>query len=83
MDLQVAAVDPVVVGDDQLRQLDVLVLDRLQGAVEGGDDQVEAAQGARLELARAPLGTACASRLGPISRTCRSRTPRCARRRGW
>ena len=34
MDLQVAAVDPVVVGDDQLGQLDVLVLDRLEGPVE-------------------------------------------------
>ncbi len=50
MHLQVAAVDAVVVGDDQLGQLDVLVLDRLQRPVEGRVDQVEAAERARLEL---------------------------------
>ena len=50
MDLQVAAVDAVVVGDDDLGQLDVLVLDRLQRPLERGADQVEAAEGARLEL---------------------------------
>ena len=50
MDLQVAAVDAVVVGDHEAGQLDVLVLDRLQGALERGADQVEAAEGAGLEL---------------------------------
>ena len=34
---------------DQLRQLDVLVLDRLQGPAQGGADQVEPAERARLE----------------------------------
>ncbi len=47
--LEVATVDAVVVGDDDLGQLDVLVLDRLQGAGERRADQVEAAQRARLE----------------------------------
>ena len=49
MDLQVAAVDPVVVGDHQLRQLHVLVLDGLHRAVERGDDEVEAAERILLE----------------------------------
>ncbi len=49
MHLQVAAVDAVVVGDDDLGQLDVLVLDRLQGAFQRRADQVEAAERARLE----------------------------------
>ena len=34
VDLEVAAVDAVVVGDDDLGQLDVLVLERLGDAVE-------------------------------------------------
>ena len=34
MDLEVAAVDPVVVGDDHARELDVLVADRLERAIE-------------------------------------------------
>jgi hypothetical protein len=33
MHLQVAPVDPVIVGDDDLGQLDVLVADRLQRPV--------------------------------------------------
>ena len=49
MHLQVAAVDAVVVGDDDLRQLDVLALNRLQGPVEGGGDEVEAVEGTGLE----------------------------------
>ena len=49
MHLEVAAVDAIVVGDDDLGQLDVLVLDRLQGAAEGGAGQVDAAERARLE----------------------------------
>ena len=36
VDLQVAAVDAVVVGDHQLGELDVLVLDRLERPVERG-----------------------------------------------
>ena len=42
--LQVAAVDAVVVGHDQLGQLDVLVLDRLHSPVEGRGDHVQAFQ---------------------------------------
>ena len=34
VDLEVAAVDAVVVGDDELRELDVAVLHRLHGAIE-------------------------------------------------
>ena len=49
VDLEVAAVDAVVVGDDDLGQLDVLVLDRLQGAVEGRVDHVEPLERACLE----------------------------------
>ena len=54
MDLEVAPVDPVVVGDDHAGQLDVLVVDRLERAVELGDDQVEAAE--RLLLERLEVG---------------------------
>ena len=50
MDLQVAAVDAVVVGDDHPGELDVLVADRLERAVELRDDQVEAAERLLLEL---------------------------------
>ena len=51
VDLEVAAVDAVVVGDHERRELDVLVLERLERAVELLDDQVEPAERARLELA--------------------------------
>ena len=50
MDLQVAAVDAVVVGDHHARQLHVLVPDGLQGAVHRVDDEVQPAQGGLLEL---------------------------------
>ncbi len=50
MDLQVAAVDAVVVGDHHLGELDVLVRQRLQHSVELLDDEVEAAERAPLEL---------------------------------
>ena len=59
--LQVAPVDAVVVGDHHLRELDVLVVQRLEHAVELLDDQVQAAERVGLELAqlllevRAPL----------------------------
>ena len=51
VDLQVAAVDPVVVLDDDRRELDVAVLERLERAVERRHDQVERAQRLRLEPA--------------------------------
>jgi hypothetical protein len=47
--LQVAAVDPVVVGDHDRRQLDVTVVERLERPVERGDDEVERAQRLVLE----------------------------------
>jgi hypothetical protein len=47
--LEVAAVDPVVVVDDEAGQLDVLVVERLDRAVERGDDHVEAAEGLLLQ----------------------------------
>ena len=51
MDLEVAAVDAVVIGDDHVRrQLHVLVADGFQGAVELPDDEVKAAQDLILEL---------------------------------
>ena len=50
VDLQVAPVDAVVVGDHHLRELDVLVVERLQHAVELLDDQVQAAERVRFEL---------------------------------
>src|ERR1035438_6179547 len=50
VDLQVAPVEAVVVGDHHLRELDVLVGERLQHAVELLHDQVQAAERAGLEL---------------------------------
>ena len=78
--LEIAPVDPVVVVDDDRGQLDVLVLERLQRAVQGRDDEVEAAErlsssAAQLVLEVLPAGSA-------ISPPCRSRTPRSAYRRG-
>ena len=49
MDLQVAAVNPVVVGDDHRGQLDVLVADRLQGSVKLLHDKIQPAQDLLLE----------------------------------
>ena len=53
VDLQVAPVEAVVVGDDDRGELDVLVLERLQRAVQGRHDHVQRAQ--RLVLERAQL----------------------------
>ena len=44
LDLQVAPVDAVVVVDDDRGELDVLVLERLERAVERGDDEVDPAE---------------------------------------
>ena len=41
LDLEVAAVDAVVVMDDDRRELDVLVLERLERAVERRDDEID------------------------------------------
>ena len=49
MDLQVAPVDAVVVVDDHRRQLDVLVQQGLEDAVELLDDDVDAAERPLLE----------------------------------
>jgi hypothetical protein len=50
VDLQVAAVDAVVVGRDHAGELDVLVADRLERPIELLDHHVEAAQRLLLEL---------------------------------
>ena len=49
MDLEIAAVDAVVVGDHQLGELDVLVLGRLHRPIQRRDHQVEAAEAGALE----------------------------------
>ena len=48
--LEVASVDPVVVGHDHPGQLHVLIADRLQRAVERLGDEVQAAQSLLLEV---------------------------------
>ena len=53
MHLQEPSVEPVVVLHDDRRQLDVLVLERLQRAVERRDHEIERAQ--RLHLQGAQL----------------------------
>ena len=49
MHLEVTAVDPVVVGNDHPGELDVLVGDRLERAVELLDNEVEPVEGLALE----------------------------------
>ena len=49
MHLEIAAVDPVVVGDDQGRELDVAVAERFQRAVERRHDEVQRAERRLLE----------------------------------
>jgi hypothetical protein len=49
VDLEEPAVDAVVVGDDDLGELDVLVLERLEDPVELLEDEVRRAQGALLD----------------------------------
>ena len=73
--LEVAAVEAVVVVDDDRGQLDVLVLERLQRAVELLDDEVDAAEGGGLQLAQrlleAMAALAAHQRTRRISRTSR------------
>ena len=45
MHLEVTAVDPVIVGNDHPGELDVLVGDRLERAVELLDNEVEPVEG--------------------------------------
>ena len=47
--LQVAAVDPVVVGDHDRGELDIAMMQRLQRPVKRGDDEVERAERLLLE----------------------------------
>ncbi len=49
MDLQVHAVDPVIVGDHQLGEFEILVGERLQRPVEGADDEFDPFQRVALE----------------------------------
>ncbi len=69
--LEVAPVDAVVVLHDQRGELDVLVLQGLEGAVELGDDDVEAAHGGRLDLVELLGEVETVVPRHPISRTCR------------
>ena len=71
VDLQVAAVDPVVVGDDDRRELDVLVLERLERPVERDHDQVERAERLLLEPAELLLEVDPARSRGHSPRPCR------------
>ena len=64
--LEVAAVDAVVVGDHHAGQLDVLLLDGLERAVERLDDHVEPAERLLLELRELFLEVR-ASRVGHAS----------------
>ena len=81
--LQVAPVDAVVVGDHHLRELDVLVAQRLEHAVELLDDQVEAAEGVASRAACScclEVRPPCARCVSPRSASLR-RSPRPTARR--
>ena len=49
MDLKEAVVDPLVIGDDHPGELHVLIAERLERAVELGDDDVHPAEHASFE----------------------------------
>ncbi|GAC1440734.1 MAG: hypothetical protein NVSMB51_20390 [Solirubrobacteraceae bacterium] len=66
MDLEVAAVDPVVIGDHHARELDILVAQRLEYVIELPKHEIEAAQCAALEPGELLLEVWPAA-----SRTCR------------
>ena len=70
MDLEVAAVDPVVVGDHDRRELDVAVVERLERAVERRDDEVERAERLLLEPRELLLEVEPLRRRHGTSRTC-------------
>jgi hypothetical protein len=53
VNLQVAPVDAIVVGDHHLGELDVLLLERLHRAVELLDDDVQRPEALGLELGKA------------------------------
>jgi hypothetical protein len=64
VDLEIAPVDAIVVGDHHLGELDILVLERLEHAVELLDDKVEPAERALLELAQLQLEVLARGGLG-------------------
>jgi hypothetical protein len=71
VDLEVAAVDAVVVRDDDRGELDVAVMERLERAVERGDDEVERTERLGLEPAELLLELeSLGSRHEAPSRTC-------------
>jgi hypothetical protein len=80
--LQVAAVDEVVLGDHEARQLHVALLQRLQRPVERGDDHVQPFQGALLEDGELVLEVEADPLGHRISPSSRSRRPQSAHRRG-
>ena len=70
VDLQVAAVDPVVVGDHDRRELDVAVVQRLERAVQRRDDEVERPERLLLEPRELLLEVEAVRRPASVSRTC-------------
>jgi hypothetical protein len=50
VDVGVACVDQAVLVDDDLGELDVVVLERLDGAVQRGEDEADGVKGAPLEV---------------------------------
>ena len=68
-DLQVARVDPIVVGDDRCRQLNILEADRFERAVQLLGGQVQTAKRVLLELVeRFSELVACFLHLAPQTR---------------
>ena len=77
MDLEVAPVHAVVVGDHHLGELHVLVVEGLQHAVELLHHEVDAAEGVLFELAAAVPGSgpACGARRWKAAGACAAAEP--------
>ncbi len=71
VDLEVAPVDAVVVGDDDRRELGVAVREGLERRVEDPDDHVEPAERLLLEADELPLEVVRGRRPRGLSRPCR------------
>ena len=83
VNLEVAAVDAVVVRDDHARELDVLVLDGLERSIERRCHELQASERGSLQARELLLEVGSGGVRQPASRPSPSRTPRSGDPWGW